>query len=574
MFLWTLINLKKMHLKTFIIILGFCSLQCFECFVHNSEYKWPTIGISVLVRNKAHTLPYFLTCLRNMDYPKDRLYLWMYSDYNEDNSVEIIETWAENYASEYNGVYITKNTTSPKLHFEEKSPTHWSIARFRHVIALREKALQFAKNMWADYLFMIDADVFLTDRDTLKSLVRKNLTIVAPMLLSDGLYSNFWCGMTENYYYQRTDDYQPILRRENQTCHEVPMVNTAVLISLRHTATDSLTYDPKKMEGYNGPQDDIIAFAISARNKGIALKICNDHIYGFVLVPLEETDSLEKDNEQLLNIKLEAISRSVPLTVDSALQKYVKYPEKWKFGFDEIYMINLERRPERRQMMELSFKELGMDVKLFKAVDGRILDLNDLREYSVTLMPNYEDPYHKRPMKAGEVGCFLSHYYIWEEIVKNKYAKTLILEDDVYFVPYFRHRLVALLDELKDIKWDLLYLGRKAMHGGDEEYTTKHTTRPLYSYWTLGYALSERGASKLLAARPLANMMPVDEFLPVMFDQHPNDTWKSHFPQRNLVALSAAPLLVYPTHYTGEDGYVSDTENSHIVQQDDFHNEL
>lgn len=181
-----------------------------------------------------------------------------------------------------------------------------------------------------------------------------------------------------------------------------------------------------------------------------------------MLVPLEETDSLEKDNEQLLNIKLEAISRSVPLTVDSALQKYVKYPDKWKFGFDQIYMINLERRLERRQMMELSFKELGMDVKLFKAVDGRyqlviliifchhssffghfmlgkislkfdkvaynkylneynilnrrrfcfrILDLNDLREYSVTLMPNYEDPYHKR--YVVEDNAFLNAYGCW-----------------------------------------------------------------------------------------------------------------------------------------------------------------
>nr|XP_013189135.1 unnamed protein product [Amyelois transitella] len=381
--------------------------------------------------------------------------------------------------------------------------------------------------------------------------------------------------MTANYYYQRTDDYQPILRRENQSCHEVPMVNTAVLISLRHNVADKLTYDPNKIEKYDGPQDDIIAFAISARNSGVTLNICNDHLYGFVLVPLEETDDLTKDNEQLLNIKLEAIGRSIPLTVDPPLQNYVKYPEKWKFGLDEIYMINLERRPERRQLMELSFKELGMDVKLFQAVDGRKLDLNDLREYSVTLMPNYEDPYHKRPMKAGEVGCFLSHYYIWEEIIKNKYAKTLVLEDDVHFVPYFRHRLLGLMDEVKDIDWDLLYLGRKVMLGGDEEYITEHTTRPLYSYWTLGYIVTERGAKKLMAAGPKENMLPVDEFLPIMFDQHPNDTWKSHFPKRDLIALSAAPLLVYPTYYTGEEGYISDTENSDIVQlPEDLHNEL
>ena len=31
------------------------------------------------------------------------------------------------------------------------------------------------------------------------------------------------------------------------------------------------------------------------------------------------------------------------------------------------------------------------------------------------------------------------------------------------------------------------------------------------------------------------------------------------------MGLSAEPLLVYPTHYTGEPGYVTDTEDSDIA---------
>lgn len=42
-------------------------------------------------------------------------------------------------------------------------------------------------------------------------------------------------------------------------------------------------------------------------------------------------------------------------------------------------------------------------------------------------------------------------------------------------------------------------------------------------------------------------------------------SWKTHFPQRDLIALSTAPLLVYPTHYTGEPGYFSDTEDSNVI---------
>ena len=42
-----------------------------------------------------------------------------------------------------------------------------------------------------------------------------------------------------------------------------------------------------------------------------------------------------------------------------------------------------------------------------------------------------------------------------------------------------------------------------------------------YSFWTLGYLLSLSGAKKLLAGSPLGKMVPVDEYLPIMFNKHP-----------------------------------------------------
>ena len=53
------------------------------------------------------------------------------------------------------------------------------------------------------------------------------------------------------------------------------------------------------------------------------------------------------------------------------LADYVTAPPKDKLGFDEVFMINLERRPERRHRMEWSFRELGIDHKLVVAVDGK-----------------------------------------------------------------------------------------------------------------------------------------------------------------------------------------------------------
>jgi hypothetical protein len=36
----------------------------------------PSVVIAILARNKAFTLPYFLTSLENLNYPKDRISLW------------------------------------------------------------------------------------------------------------------------------------------------------------------------------------------------------------------------------------------------------------------------------------------------------------------------------------------------------------------------------------------------------------------------------------------------------------------------------------------------------------------
>jgi len=44
---------------------------------------------------------------------------------------------------------------------------------------------------------------------------------------------------------------------------------------------------------------------------------------------------------------------------------------------------------------------------------------------------------------------------------------------------------------------------------------------PHYSYWTLGYILTYHGAWKLVQQNPLGKLVPVDEYLPIMFNHHP-----------------------------------------------------
>lgn len=191
------------------------------------------------------------------------------------------------------------------------------------------------------------------------------------MLKSDGLYSNFWYGMTEDFYYQRTDDYKPVLNKEREGCFNVPMIHSCVLVDLRRKQSDFVTYSPSLIDNFDGPVDDIIVFAISANRSGIPLHLCNDKSYGYVMVPLEQEDQIEVDYAQLTNVKLEILSEEEPLVASKLLESYTFLPDKDSLGFDKIFMINLLRRPERRRRMQICFDELGLEVTTIDAVDGR-----------------------------------------------------------------------------------------------------------------------------------------------------------------------------------------------------------
>merc|ERR1711923_530327 len=196
-------------------------------------------------------------------------------------------------------------------------------------MSLRQKSLDIARYSLADFYFSLDADVFLTDNVAIESLVNKNQLVVAPMLTSIGLYSNFWGGMSETFYYERTEDYKKILEFKMTGCFEVPMVHTALLVDLRQTESDLLTYIPEKIPSYPGPRDDIIAFALSARLRDLPIYVCNDYRYGSVMLPLEDDQNLDMDHEILLYTLLEVTARSDPIQVDNLFTDFERsIPDK------------------------------------------------------------------------------------------------------------------------------------------------------------------------------------------------------------------------------------------------------
>lgn len=209
-----------------------------------------------------------------------------------------------------------------------------------------------ARFSFADYFFSLDSDSLLADPSTISALVDSELMVVAPLLTSIGLYANFWAGMTETFYYRRTDEYKQILNRKKVGCFEVPMVHTAVLVNLQHEESDLLTYNPDNIPGYPGPEDDIIVFALSASLRSIPLHICNGQHFGVLSLPLEEGQSLSHETEILRYTLSELTARNLPIVPTSFPDDVLmNIPEANKMGFDEIFLINLNRRVDRYERM-------------------------------------------------------------------------------------------------------------------------------------------------------------------------------------------------------------------------------
>ncbi|XP_053328841.1 inactive glycosyltransferase 25 family member 3 [Spea bombifrons] len=531
----------------------------------------PSLVLAIIARNAAYSLPYSLGALERLNYPKDRVSVWCATDHNEDATSQVLQEWLEGARPSYRSVEWTAQEV-PRWYPEETGPKHWPNERYENVMKLRQEALNFALRNKADYILYTDADNVLTNEETLQLLMAENKTLVAPMLDSQTGYSNFWCGITPQGFYRRTPDYYPTKNRQRTGCFPVPMVHSTFLLDLRREESRRLAFYPPHVN-YTWTFDDIIVFAYSCLAAGVHGYICNKDQYGYINVPAQPHQDMEDDHLNFVHLMLEAMVEGFPFRPSRFVSAPQRNPNK--MAFDEIFLINLPRRPERRERMLRSLYEQEISCRILNAVDGSALNSSEIKRMGVNLLPGFYDPFSGRTLTKGEVGCFLSHFQIWQEIVDRQLDATLVFEDDVRFGSFFKRKMVRLMDGVRrsQLDWDLIYIGRKQVTTDPEPPVADVPDLVVagYSYWTLCYVISLQGAQKLLNAEPLSKMLPVDEFLPIMSDAHPNEEYKRHFLNRNLRVFSIHPLLVYPTHYTGEPSWLSDTETSTLWDDDKVH---
>ena len=208
-----------------------------------------------------------------------------------------------------------------------------------------------------------------------------------------------------------------------------------------------------------------------------------------------------------------------------------------------IHTFIISLKPEINRRLSLLNRLKYTNIKkytIIDAVDGK----HELDKYDFKVMPDWIDPRSKHKINVGEIGCFLSHYFIWKYMVNHNIDVALILEDDCIFLDYFNIKFEQIL-HLRPNTYDYFTLGRNKLcepyNLGPEIVIDGDYVIPKYSYNTHSYLLTNTGAKILANELAIKNIIPVDEYIPIMYDSFPFPKYSDYF--KDMPKLRAIGLI-------------------------------
>ena len=205
--------------------------------------------------------------------------------------------------------------------------------------------------------------------------------------------------------------------------------------------------------------------------------------------------------------------------------------DKARYRLDiPILVISLAASAERRRKISRRLDELGLAFEFLDAVDGRAL--------SEEKSSRFQDPnrrYHApHPLRAGAVGCMLSHAKAWRKLLDSDDKMMLILEDDAILPPVICDilpQITALDGRFDMVSFVLLKSQRKAF--AHVKGLTPDRNLVVCRYHNLGttaYLLTRRCAEQLL-----------DKQFPAI---HEVDIFMNRWWEHGLATLTVIPPVV------------------------------
>ena len=240
-----------------------------------------SVVIAVLAKNKEIFLPIFLNCLYNQTYAKKDIHLYIRTNDNTDKTTDILKQFIEKYGNEYGSVFYNEESICENL--KKYGEHEWNSERFKILGKIRQDSVEYAKSLNADY-FVIDCDNFIMPNTLEKMYKLRELGVVAPMLRTDGAYSNFHYDVDKNGYYATHSDYFVLRNREKKGVYTVKVVHCVYFIN--NAILNDICYDD------NSFRYEYVIFSDTLRKKRIEQYLDNREDYGVICFSLtkEELD--------------------------------------------------------------------------------------------------------------------------------------------------------------------------------------------------------------------------------------------------------------------------------------------
>jgi glycosyl transferase family 25 len=175
-----------------------------------------------------------------------------------------------------------------------------------------------------------------------------------------------------------------------------------------------------------------------------------------------------------------------------------------------IAVINLARSEDRRKLIEAGFARLGLGFEFFPGIDAWRGEHVRFSHYKASAVPS--DFF--RPLAAGEIGCFASHYLLWQRCMESR-EPLVIMEDDVVVDDGFVRALEIATELLP--AFPLLRLGITVEGWGTAPILPlpagfELVSLALNTWGSQCYILSDI-AAKALLEHAVAWRLPVDNYL-------------------------------------------------------------
>ena len=71
------------------------------------------VTVAILAKDKAHVLPLYLSCLEKQTWPKEKTYLYIRTNNNNDETAKVLQDWVDKVGKSYAGVFFDGSDLSP-----------------------------------------------------------------------------------------------------------------------------------------------------------------------------------------------------------------------------------------------------------------------------------------------------------------------------------------------------------------------------------------------------------------------------------------------------------------------------